>query len=200
MFTCFEKIRCVRTPCCPTFGWFGGSFQRSRCLASQEPRSRPLWNLGLVILCHNTDTTLWNLSGVYLKLNGMQNLTKKDFKFHCKKTLTLAFPRCGKVWVVTEAEKFGVRVKVAPFHFVWIAYRVAICRYNWIRDFYTGLVRVPWRKKDPLTTEQEDGQVLEALFICRFSRIYKWRSLYEWPTKPDHLQLVPWIAWPRTTF
>jgi hypothetical protein len=33
------------------------------------------------------------------------------FKFHCKKTVTLVFPRCGEVFVVTEAERFGARVK-----------------------------------------------------------------------------------------
>ena len=32
------------------------------------------------------------------------DLTVKAFKFHCKKTVTLAFPRCGEVLVVTEAE------------------------------------------------------------------------------------------------
>jgi hypothetical protein len=31
-------------------------------------------------------------------------LTVKSFKFHCKKTVTLAFPRCGEVFVVTETE------------------------------------------------------------------------------------------------
>jgi hypothetical protein len=38
-------------------------------------------------------------------------LTVKAFRFHCKKTVTLVFPRCGEVFVVTEAERFGARVK-----------------------------------------------------------------------------------------
>jgi hypothetical protein len=38
-------------------------------------------------------------------------LDVKPFKFHCKKTVTLVFPRCGEVFVVTEAERFGERVK-----------------------------------------------------------------------------------------
>jgi hypothetical protein len=38
-------------------------------------------------------------------------LAVKAFKFHCKKTVTLTFPRCGEVFVVTEAARFGARVK-----------------------------------------------------------------------------------------
>jgi hypothetical protein len=38
-------------------------------------------------------------------------LTVKAFKFHCKKTVTLALTRNWEVFVVTEAERFGVRVK-----------------------------------------------------------------------------------------
>ena len=38
--------------------------------------------------------------------------------------------------------------------------------------------------------------------FCTFLRIYKFRSLQERPTKPDHLQLVPqrWTSWQQTTF
>ena len=38
---------------------------------------------------------------------------------------------------------------------------------------------------------EKGGQVLSALFICTFLRIYKFRSLQEPPAKPAHLQLVP---------
>ena len=37
-------------------------------------------------------------------------LTVKEL--HCKKTVTLAFPQCGEVFVVTGAEKFGARVRI----------------------------------------------------------------------------------------
>ena len=50
------------------------------------------------------------MKNVYLSI---LDLTVKAFKFHCKKTMTLAFPGCGEVFVVTEAEKFGARVKSA---------------------------------------------------------------------------------------
>jgi hypothetical protein len=44
------------------------------------------------------------MKNVYLSI---LYLTVKAFKFHCKKTVTLAFP-CGEV-LVTEAERFGIR-------------------------------------------------------------------------------------------
>jgi hypothetical protein len=34
-------------------------------------------------------------------------LTVKSIKFHCQKTVTLALPQCGEVFVVTEVERFG---------------------------------------------------------------------------------------------
>jgi hypothetical protein len=43
------------------------------------------------------------LSILYLKV--------KAFEVHYKKTVTLTVPRCGEVFVVTEGERFGVRVK-----------------------------------------------------------------------------------------
>jgi hypothetical protein len=48
------------------------------------------------------------MKNVYLSI---LDLIVKDFKLHCKKTVILVFPRCGEVFVVTEVEKFGVRVK-----------------------------------------------------------------------------------------
>jgi hypothetical protein len=48
------------------------------------------------------------MKNVYLSI---LDLTVKAIELHCKKTVTLVFPRCGEVFVVTEAEKFGVRVK-----------------------------------------------------------------------------------------
>jgi hypothetical protein len=38
-------------------------------------------------------------------------LNAKTFEVHCKKTVTLTVPRCGEVFVVTEVERFGTRVK-----------------------------------------------------------------------------------------
>jgi hypothetical protein len=36
---------------------------------------------------------------------------------HYKKTVTLAFPRCGEVFVVTEAERFGHAIRKNLFRF-----------------------------------------------------------------------------------
>jgi hypothetical protein len=50
------------------------------------------------------------MKNVYLSI---LDFTVKVFIFHCKKTMTLVLPRCEEVFVVTEAEKFGARVKSA---------------------------------------------------------------------------------------